>query len=46
MYPGVLLWYPEVAASLLQYRYNRIPGAQAKAKSYNPPYDGTMFPVW
>lgn len=28
----------------MEYRFNRIPGAREKAKSYNPPYNGTMFP--
>jgi trehalose/maltose hydrolase-like predicted phosphorylase len=30
--------------SLLLYRFNRLDGARQKAKSYDPPYSGTMFP--
>eukprot|EP01116_Phalansterium_solitarium_P016178 TRINITY_DN3701_c0_g1_i1.p1 TRINITY_DN3701_c0_g1~~TRINITY_DN3701_c0_g1_i1.p1 ORF type:complete len:702 (-),score=253.28 TRINITY_DN3701_c0_g1_i1:809-2914(-) len=44
MYPTLMVFFPDVAASLLDYRFNRIPGAEQKAKSYNPPYAGAMFP--
>eukprot|EP00444_Apocalathium_aciculiferum_P008189 CAMPEP_0183414394 /NCGR_PEP_ID=MMETSP0370-20130417/22365_1 /TAXON_ID=268820 /ORGANISM="Peridinium aciculiferum, Strain PAER-2" /LENGTH=735 /DNA_ID=CAMNT_0025597713 /DNA_START=1 /DNA_END=2208 /DNA_ORIENTATION=- len=43
MYPGVLIWWPELARSLIQYRYNRLEAAEAKAKGYSPPYRGAMF---
>lgn len=44
MFPPLLLWHPPIARSLLQYRHDRIPQAREKAKSYNPPYDGAMWP--
>jgi protein-glucosylgalactosylhydroxylysine glucosidase len=44
MYPSLLLLYPSLGRSLMQYRYDRIPGAASKAKSYDPPYEGLMFP--
>ena len=44
MFPGVLLTHPDVAASLLEYRFNRLDGARDKAKSYSPPFGGAMFP--
>jgi hypothetical protein len=36
--------HPDLAASMLQYRFERLAGAYAKAKSYTPPYSGAMFP--
>lgn len=44
MYPPILLLHDDIAESLLQYRYDRIDGARRKAQSYDPPYEGTMFP--
>jgi len=44
MYPSLLMWHPDIAQSLLQYRYDRREGARMKAASYSPPYKGTMFP--
>ena len=37
MYPPVLFLYPELANSLLMYRFNRLEGAKKKALSYSPP---------
>lgn len=44
MYPPILFLYPDLAASLIQYRYDRLEGAREKARSYTPPYSGVMFP--
>ncbi len=44
MYPNLLSLYPRLAKSGLQYRFNRLDEARQKAKSYNPPYSGIMFP--
>jgi hypothetical protein len=44
MFPSLLLLHPDLAAALLQYRVARIPGAQTKAASYDPPYLGACFP--
>ena len=44
MFPSINFIHPDISDSLLQYRVNRIPGAQAKALSYSPPFSGTMFP--
>jgi len=44
MYPPMLLLFPDVARSLVQYRFDRLAGAELKASSYSPPYNGTMFP--
>jgi trehalose/maltose hydrolase-like predicted phosphorylase len=35
MYPPVLMLHHQLAKSLLQYRFNTLPAAKAKAKSYN-----------
>ena len=43
MYPTLLLFYPELAQSLLQYRSNTLKGAFTKARSYRPPYKGEPF---
>lgn len=43
MYPAVLMWHPDIAASLIDYRYDRLDSAYAKAKSYEPPFSGAMF---
>ena len=40
MAPTLLLFYPEIAASLLAYRTNRVAGYTDKARSYSPPYEG------
>jgi len=37
-------FYPDLAASMLQYRFDRMAGARAKAQSYPARYNGTMFP--
>lgn len=44
MSPGILLLYPDIAQSLMTYRYNRLAGARFKATTYAPPYSGAMFP--
>ncbi len=44
MYPALLLLRPSTAKSLVAYRFNRLDGAYSKAKTYNPPYAGAMFP--
>lgn len=44
MYPSLVLWHPNLAASLLQYRVNRVDEAKQKALSYNKGYVGAMFP--
>jgi trehalose/maltose hydrolase-like predicted phosphorylase len=44
MYPNLLSLYPKLAQSGLRYRYQRFEEARAKAKSYNPPYEGIMYP--
>jgi len=44
MYPSMLALQPDIAAAMLEYRLQRIPGAEAKAASYDPPYSGAMFP--
>lgn len=43
MYPSLLVLHPEIAASMLRYRFNTRNGAIKKAKSYNANYAGTMF---
>ena len=41
MAPTLLLFYPDIAKSLIQYRLDRIAGYKIKAASYsNPSYDG------
>lgn len=42
--PTIRLLFPDLAASLIEYRFNRLAGAQEKAKSYSPPYSGAMWP--
>ena len=44
MYPTLALLYPGCASSLLEYRIARLSGAYTKAKSYDPPYEGAMYP--
>jgi hypothetical protein len=44
MYPPINLLHPDLALSLLQYRANRIAGAEKKAGTYSPPFAGAMFP--
>eukprot|EP01112_Ceratiomyxa_fruticulosa_P003259 TRINITY_DN13628_c0_g1_i1.p1 TRINITY_DN13628_c0_g1~~TRINITY_DN13628_c0_g1_i1.p1 ORF type:complete len:707 (-),score=130.46 TRINITY_DN13628_c0_g1_i1:33-2153(-) len=44
MYPSLALLYQDLADIAITYRYNRIPGAEAKAKSYDKGYEGTMYP--
>lgn len=44
MFPTLALLHPSFAASLLEYRIRRLSGAYAKAKSYDPPYSGAMYP--
>lgn len=44
MYPPLLYLHPEIAHSLIDYRFNRLEGARIKAASYDPPFSGTMFP--
>ena len=42
MYPALLLLHPEIAASLMEYRFQRLPAAKANAASHG--YKGAMFP--
>ena len=42
MYPALLLLHPEIAASLMEYRYQRLPAALHNAASHG--YKGAMFP--
>ncbi|PKK38070.1 glycosyl hydrolase family 65 [Siphonobacter sp. SORGH_AS_0500] len=42
MYPPVLLMHPEIAKSLLEYRFERMDAARQNAKSHG--YQGVMFP--
>jgi len=42
MYPALLLLQPKIAASLMEYRYNRLPAAIRNAKDHG--YKGAMFP--
>eukprot|EP01034_Spumella_vulgaris_P028827 gene28827-35758_t len=44
MYPPMLFLHPNISLGLMQYRYDRLEGARAKALTYSPPYNGTMFP--
>uniref|UniRef100_A0A6B2KZB4 Protein-glucosylgalactosylhydroxylysine glucosidase n=1 Tax=Arcella intermedia TaxID=1963864 RepID=A0A6B2KZB4_9EUKA len=44
MYPPILLLHPDIAASLLQYRFDNMVGASLKARSYNLGYQGLMYP--
>ena len=48
MYPPILLMQPAIAASLMQFRFDRIPAAEAKAAAYtsgpNKGLKGSMFP--
>lgn len=42
MYPALLLLQPRIAASLMEYRYRRLPAALQNAASHG--YKGAMFP--
>ncbi len=42
MYPALLLLQPKIAASLMDYRYNRLPAAIRNAKEHG--YKGAMYP--
>src|SRR5476649_1116743 len=42
MYPSILVLHPEMARSLVEYRYNRL--AAAKRNAFNHGYKGAMFP--
>jgi trehalose/maltose hydrolase-like predicted phosphorylase len=44
MYPTVSLFWPQIAAALLQYRMDRTAGAAAKAASYEQGYKGLLYP--
>lgn len=44
MYPSLLYLHPSIAQSLVKYRYDRLAGAHLKAASYDPPFQGAMFP--
>ncbi len=39
-FPALLHFWPPLAQSALQYRFNHIAGARVKAQSDNPPYAG------
>jgi trehalose/maltose hydrolase-like predicted phosphorylase len=42
MYPSILVLHPEMAKSLVEYRYQRLPAARKNA--FNHGYKGAMFP--
>jgi trehalose/maltose hydrolase-like predicted phosphorylase len=42
MYPGLLLLHPEIAKSILEYRYRTLPGARTNAQRLG--YQGTFYP--
>ncbi len=42
MYPPILMLQPEIAKSILEYRYNRL--AAAKQNAFSHGYKGAMFP--
>ncbi|MEA5458908.1 hypothetical protein VB796_07660 [Arcicella sp. LKC2W] len=42
MYPAILVLHPEMAKSILEYRFERMEAARANAKSHG--YQGVMFP--
>ena len=42
MYPALLVLHPEIAASLMEYRYQRLPAAEKNAAEHG--YKGAMFP--
>jgi trehalose/maltose hydrolase-like predicted phosphorylase len=42
MYPGLLLLHPEIAKSILEYRYRTLPGARANAQQLG--YQGVFYP--
>jgi trehalose/maltose hydrolase-like predicted phosphorylase len=42
MYPSILVLHPEMAKSLVEYRYQRL--AAAKKNAFNHGYKGAMFP--
>ncbi len=42
MYPGLLLLHPEIAKSILEYRYRTLPGARANAQRLG--YQGVFYP--
>jgi trehalose/maltose hydrolase-like predicted phosphorylase len=42
MYPSILVLHPEMAKSLVEYRYNRL--TAAKRNAFNHGYKGAMFP--
>ncbi|PWK28595.1 trehalose/maltose hydrolase-like predicted phosphorylase [Arcicella aurantiaca] len=42
MYPAILVLHPEMAKSILEYRFERMESARANAKSHG--YQGVMFP--
>lgn len=42
MYPALLLLQPKIAASLMEYRYRRLPAAMLNAADHG--YKGAMFP--
>jgi protein-glucosylgalactosylhydroxylysine glucosidase len=42
MYPALLLLHPEIAASLMEYRFQRLPAAIRNAAGHG--YKGAMFP--
>jgi trehalose/maltose hydrolase-like predicted phosphorylase len=42
MYPSILVLHPEMAKSLVEYRYQRL--APAKRNAFNHGYKGAMFP--
>ena len=42
--PVMATMMPDLAAGLLAYRLERLNGAEEKARSYDPPFAGVMFP--
>jgi len=43
MYPPLVLWHPDIAASMLEYRLNTVPEAEKKAQGYGKGWKGAMF---
>jgi trehalose/maltose hydrolase-like predicted phosphorylase len=41
--PSLLILHPELAQSMIEYRFNRIQGAEEKAQSYDAGYKGNRY---
>ncbi len=40
--PSLLMMHPELAQSMIEYRFNRIQGAEEKAQGYDAGYKGNV----